>query len=244
LLGLLVFSCGLDASGTFSFARVSVPSMFDPQVSSQFDDNYLRYPYFLYYDPPLKAPQGISHPFSSFKRLGDAIVSAFSPSQRRYALLQYAYRDSGMVFALPELALDGVPQSKDAPLVGSMNFRSEINFVAGYDQRWEEDSSYGFIWKGIVLKSNINRHLSAKAIWTNGAFTGDRDAAEALSPLVDGYITHTAEQTRLDNLTARLTYYSPNLDVELGRNSFEIGNNLSGSIVLNDQVNDYGYLRA
>ena len=57
LLGLLVLSCGLDASGTFSFARVSVPSMFDPQVSSQFDDNYLRYPYFLYYDVPLKAPK-------------------------------------------------------------------------------------------------------------------------------------------------------------------------------------------
>ncbi|HNZ06639.1 MAG TPA: hypothetical protein PKI63_02510 [Candidatus Cloacimonadota bacterium] len=244
LLGLLVLSCGLDASGTYSFGRNSVPSMFSPQVSSQFDDNYSLYPYFLYYDPPLKAPQGISHPFSSFKRLGDSIVDAFNPANRRYALLQYTYRDSGMVFGSPEIALHEVPHSQDVQLVGNMNFRSELNFVAGYDQRWEDDTRYGFIWKGIALKANINKHIAAKAIWTNGAFTGDRDAAEALSPLVDGYITHTAEQTRLDNLTARLTYYHPNLGVELGRNSLNIGNNLSGSIVLSDQVNDYGYLRA
>lgn len=187
---------------------------------SAFYESILLDPDAADFSSDIDAPPGFSHPFSSWKRLGNAIIDALSPGSPHYSLLQYGYQDS------------------------LLNFRTEMNFVAGYDHRLEEDKSYGFIWKGIRLKSRINRNFSANALWWNGMYSFDRDAAESLSPLIDGYFTHTSTQTRLDNLNADMRYQNSWLKLNLARGRPSIGSNLTGSIILSDRVNDYAYFEA
>lgn len=168
----------------------------------------------------LDAPQGFAHPFQSWSKLGNSIIDAFAPGSPEYALLRYGHRDE------------------------KMDFGCELNFIAGYDHRLEQEQSYGFVYKGLKLKSRLNKSISANAFWWNGVYTQDRDAAENLSPLVDGYLSKTPTKTRLDNLNADLTYQNSWLKLSLARGRPFVANNLSGSIILSDRVNDFGYFEA
>jgi hypothetical protein len=63
-------------------------------------------------------------------------------------------------------------------------------------------------------------------------------------PLIDSWSSTHSERISLDNATADLNYRDRILSVSLGRGKYTIGNNISGSIILSDKVNDYGYLLA
>ena len=208
---------------TFSFSAavaMDFDTAFKPKQKSQILASCLLESDPFAMDEPISGPYGLSHPFQTAPKLGDAILDAFRAAPPRYALLQYNFAD------------------------GKINLRSELNFVAGYDHRFEEGESYGFIWKGMKIKNKINRHFYANALWWNGMYVGNRLAAESLSPIINGYYTHTSTQTRVDKLTAELRYTDSHLNLNLARGRAQIGNNISSSIVLSDQVNDYGQLQA
>ena len=74
-------------------------------------------------------------------------------------------------------------------------------------------------------------------------FFGSQSEA-ATSELIDGYNRPSNDRINLDNLKADLSYNGRNLTLAIGRGKFALGNSFSGSIILNDQVNDYAYLLA
>lgn len=145
--------------------------------------------------------------------------AAFLPGDRQQALLQYASQDS------------------------SLNFLGELNFLLGYDYRAPRSGGYGFLYKGARFNSVVNEHFRLRALWWNGAFWGDLDNAQS-SPLIDGYHTTVPTEIRLDNLTADISYRDPHFTFSLGRGRFPVTDNVSGSLVLSDDVNDYGYIMA
>jgi len=216
ILGLII----LFIMGVTALTAADFDSAFEPEIQSGILPSCLLEPYPFRDVEPLSGPYGLSHPFQSGAKFGDAVVDVFRASEPRYALMQYNFAE------------------------GKIKLRSELNFVAGYDHRWEEDANYGFIWKGIRFINRVNRHFYANALWWNGAYLGNRDAAEQFSPLINGYFTHTPTQTRVDKLNAELGYTDAHLNLSIGRGRAEIGNNISSSIVLSNQVNDYGQLRA
>lgn len=186
-------------------------------VQSSYYQSPLLQPHWQEEELPLPDSLGLHHPFQSFHILGDAILDAFRVGQPRYALFDYRYRD------------------KD------MDFGTQLNFVAGYDQRVEDGKAFGFIWKGIKLRAKVNERINANAWWWNGAFTGDKEAAKEHSLLIDGFFTEAPTQMRVDNLNADLGYRSTHFDAIVGRGRPDFGNNLTGSIILSQRVNDYGY---
>ncbi len=212
---IILFTCAVAVLGAVDF-----DSAFLPDVRSQILPSCLLEANPFLDAEPISGPVGLSHPFQSGAKFGDAVVDLFRDSPPRYAIMQYNFADN------------------------KVNLRSELNFVGGYDHRWEEDTNYGFLWKGVRFINRVNRHFYANALWWNGAFMNNRDAAEQYSPLINGYFTHTPTQTRIDKLNAELGYTDSHLNLSIGRGRAQIGNNISSSIVLSDQVNDYGQLRA
>lgn len=194
-------------------------SAFQPAIRSQFSSSLLAANDVYNEREPLFAEAGLHHPFRSFASFRDGLKDALSGGKPRSALLQYAYGDS------------------------AVDFLGELNFVAGYEQRLDDPGAYGFLYKGVRFNSVINKRLKLRALWWSGGFFGDKDAAEQ-SPLIDGYRTRKGDKLRLDNLNADISYRNSWLTAALGRGRFQSGNSISGSLVLSDQVNDYGYFLA
>jgi len=137
----------------------------------------------------------------------------------RRALATYTYRDSALAFA------------------------SEMNVFTGYEQMLAEDDNYGFQYTGLRFRGRLNRNFSMQCRFWSGEFFGDLDAA-AGSELIDSWYKTQESILILDNLSADMTWRSRKLGLSLGRGKFQVGNSISGSIILSDQVNDYGYLLA
>ncbi|HNQ44215.1 MAG TPA: hypothetical protein PKI59_07285, partial [Candidatus Cloacimonadota bacterium] len=122
-------------------------------------------------------------------------------------------------------------------------FKADFNILAGYEYTQLEEDNYGFLYKGWRISAQAGERLHLNANWYNGAFRGDLDAAQE-SPLIDGYYKRKASHIQLDNMTGELGYHHPSYTLALGRGRFQLGNTISSSIILSDQINDYAYLLA
>lgn len=194
-------------------------SAFSPEIRHFDGNSYLTDNPALDEDIPPCMPDGFSHPLTSTSDLLDHIVDAFRFGEARHSLLRYSYADA------------------------QIHWLADLNVLVGYDYRMDPDGDYGFIYKGIRFNSLLNDRLRMRAQWWNGVLEGDL-AAAAASPLIDGFHATLPTKIRVDNLTADITWRTPKLLLAIGRGRLPLTNNISGSLVLSDRVNDYGYLTA
>jgi hypothetical protein len=121
----------------------------------------------------------------------------------------------------------------------------KISLISGVDHAFEAEDSYSFLYYGTRLAGFINRRLFLSSEWWAGHFTGDMDKAVG-SHLVDSWYQFSDDETELflDNMRARITYRGKDdyWSVSLGRGKHQLGSNIGGSIILNDDCNDYGYI--
>lgn len=163
---------------------------------------------------PFRA-QGLTHPLESTAAFKAALKDAFLPGNPRHNLLSYR---------APSLTAD-------------------FSFLAGYEADYTKNGDYGFLYKGWRLNAKAGKHLRLDTFWYNGAFYQDLDAAET-DALIDGYYKRFDDHIQLDNLNGEIGFYHDYGTIAIGRGRFQVGNTISGSIILNDQVNDYGYILA
>lgn len=164
--------------------------------------------------------EGLVTPFDSLSAFKSSLIEAFLPAPSRRSIFQYGYRSSTLLF------------------------KSEINAIAGYEYSQTDDFSYGYLYKGMRVNAEINKNWKMRSYWHSGAFFGDAQSAVDHSPLVDGFYKTQSNSVWIDNLRADITYLTPWLQVSLGRDNFQIGNSISGSIILNNECNEYGYALA
>lgn len=189
---------------------------FYPDVRSQLLPSPLAENETYILDDPLILGSGVHAPFESWKAFKSSLLELFLPGLPQRALLQYAYKDS------------------------SLSYRLETNLFTGWDQRWDPEGVYGLHSLGLRVNSTFNDRFRARGIYWNGKFYGDRSAARH-SPLIDGSCSASTNNLFVDNINGELSYGGEHLSAALGRGRFQIGNSLSGSIVLSDQVNEYDY---
>ncbi len=208
----------LCAGYVLALGGVSLPegSAFVPTVRSELHYSLLNYP-----EEAREASidiygKGLYHPFTGLPRFRDAFIDAFRMGKARHSLIGYQSPDSLM--------------------------QAEFNVLAGYEHA-KGDEACGFIYKGYIIKAEVAKRLSLNTFWWNGMFMGDKAEAK-LSELADGYLKDSADKLRVDNISADISYHAPAYTLALGRGRFPIANSFSGSIILNDEVNDYGYLLA
>ena len=124
--------------------------------------------------------------------------------------------------------------------------RSLLRFslITGSDFVVKEDTNYYFAYYGSKLSGYINRRLFFYGYWWAGHLAGDTDFAQS-SPLIDSWTQRSTDkdQIHLDNITGKITYIGKGnfWSASVGRGKYEIGSNIGGSIILNDDCNDYGY---
>ncbi|MCB5246654.1 MAG: hypothetical protein LHW57_01330 [Candidatus Cloacimonetes bacterium] len=189
---------------------------FYPDIRSQLTPSQLADNETYRLDTPLTWGTGAHVPFESWKAIKSSALEIFLPGERQRALLQYAYKDSSLSYAL------------------------EANIFTGRDQRWDPAGAYGLTSLGLRVNSIFNDNFRARAVFWNGKFSGDL-ASAANSPLIDGGNATVNTGSFVDNINGELSYSDEHFSAALGRGRFQIGNSLSGSVVLSDRVNEYDY---
>ena len=196
--------------------RLIPDSAFAPDIQQGLKPSLLSYPQRAKEDSISIYNNGLYLPFVSRSSVGDAVLDICRLGNTNYSILSY--------------------QSPDYKL------RGELNFIGGLEPV-KKDDSYSFLYRGWQLKSQYGKHIEMNTKWWNGIFLGNQNAARN-SWLVDGYCNTTDEKLNIDNLSGDISYNAKNLTLALGRGKFPVGNSISGSIILNDGVNDYGYILA
>lgn len=107
-----------------------------------------------------------------------------------------------------------------------------------------EDRDYSFLHHGVVIKGNLADRLFLYGDWWSGHYGSDLDYALETSPLLDSWYQYDDDREKIyhDNLRGKLLYSLPYLSVGLGRGQYQLGSSISGSIILDTQGNDYGYI--
>ncbi len=193
-------------------------SIFHPEVYSSYSPSFLIEP--QPYDPLPEMDDGLSTPFESLDVFYSAVYDAFRLKPQRQRIFTYGYKTNGL------------------------DFRSEINALAGYEYTHDPDFAYGFLYKGMRLNASVNENWSMRSIWYSGAFFGDSEEAVYSSPLVDSYYKTNSDKIWVDNLSGDISYKNDNFYLSLGRDKFQIGNSISGSIILSKAANEYGFFLA
>jgi hypothetical protein len=155
---------------------------------------------------------GLTHPFRGLSSFTEAFTDVFTSSSPRHDLFSYRH---------PKLQAD-------------------MNIYAGYEADFTDSRDYYFWYKGWKLEAVAWNSVFLRTDWYNGAFYGDLDAAQE-DTLIDGYYKRFDKHIQLDNLSGELAWQREDFRLALGRGRFQIGNSISGSVILNDKVNDYAY---
>lgn len=192
-------------------------SAFVPEVHSAFESSLLSANPEYEQAAGLPLPEGLGQPFESWAGFKEHFLEALSLGESKHQLLSYKHSPSG--------------------------FKAGINIFAGYEYDAQGDSDYGFWYKGWNFAASHSDRLKLQSRWYNGAFSGDLATAET-DELIDGYFKRSANRIQLDNFSGNISYGSDDYTLALGRGRFQISPSLSGSIILNDRVNDYGYILA
>lgn len=119
-----------------------------------------------------------------------------------------------------------------------------LNILAGIEFTSSlTDSSYYFPYRGLQLQASIRNRLFFSGNWWAGYFQHDLPYAVKDSPILDSWTQKSddGKKLRIDNLSGMITYRNNWSNITLGRGKHIIGNNIGGSIILNDDANDYGY---
>ena len=116
----------------------------------------------------------------------------------------------------------------------------DLSFYAGIDYQKNSEDVLSYYNYAVLLSGKVQEHLSYYANW----YMGEVNELNSLSnsyALADTWRQPSDDGFYIDNLTAKIQYDTPIGDFAIGRGKFEVGSNISGSIILNDQLNDYGY---
>lgn len=174
------------------------------------------------------------HSWHNFKLALRDFMANTQPEDRTF--LQYYSPGSSK-------SADGIHSDLHSPAFPPLSY-FKLSLYTGIDLVSDTDDSYYFYYFGSHLSGTINRKLDFYADWWKGHFSGDLPYAGS-SQLLDCWTQTNSDSTELylDNVKGRIQYrISPWWTAAVGRGKYQIGNNIGGSIILNDHANDYGYV--
>lgn len=196
-----------------SLSASGFDSIFDNRVKNRFAESLLHKSALNQSFEYVPAEDGFVHRFPSFREFGESFVEAFDIGSPRRALFSYRH---------PDLSAD-------------------FNIYAGYESNLHEDDSYGFLYKGWEVNAIALKKLHLHTDWYNGRFYGDPELS-GTNLLVNSWHKTDDRTITTDNMRGEFAYVDKKMKLAIGRNTFQVGNSLSGSVILSNLTNDYGYL--
>jgi hypothetical protein len=154
--------------------------------------------------------------WDAFKRFN---VSLWSPYTDDNAIFRYRYKNQGL------------------------DFYNRSNFLMGYDGTFFPGKQYNLFYIGFNQQAWLNREWSFHSQFTYNSLRGD-SVRMAASPMLDSFRKYYGRHFEFGNVTAGINYENNIIKASLGRGRLNMGNSITGSILLNDRVNDYAFLTA
>ncbi len=148
------------------------------------------------------------------------------------------------LYILEEETLETAPEfTKKPTLLDYYSDRSflQTSFFIGNDFVTKKDSLYNFLYFGTEINANLKDRLFLHTNFWTGYYFLDYDFALDTSPLNDGWLYPNDDVPMIDNVSGKLYYKSDFGTFSIGRGKYMIGNNIGGSVILNNSCDDYGY---
>lgn len=114
------------------------------------------------------------------------------------------------------------------------------SFMLGidYDYKTDNDKDRTYQYYGLEFGGNFQKNLGLYTRYRKGNYTGDEDFI-----LEDPYIHRSGGMYRKVIVYSEFDYKNPIINLSLGYGNFEIGKNITSSIILNGITNPYGYFK-
>lgn len=154
--------------------------------------------------------------WETFKQFGK---SMFSDYKDENAIFRYRYKNQGL------------------------DFINRSNFLTGYDGTFFPGSQYNLFYVGFNQQAWLNNRWSFHSQFTYNSLRGD-SIRMSQSPMLDAHRKYYGRHYEFGNCTAAINYEDNIMKLGLGRGRLNMGNSITGNILLNDRVNDYGFLTA
>ncbi len=120
----------------------------------------------------------------------------------------------------------------------------QLQFQGGASFGYNKDADYYFTYRGLILNSQMSENVKLHANWWAGYFKRDVEYVKESTKILDSfYKLDGPDKIQTDNLTAWIQAETKFGTFKLGRSSLSIGDNISGSIILNDDCNEYGFFK-
>jgi hypothetical protein len=215
---LLIFStCLLHSSLDCVIYSAFIPELTYTQYASSVSDNYTQ-------PEPRELPIVADsiwweipvRSWDTFKRFN---ISLWSPYTDTNCIFRYRYKNQGL------------------------DFYNRSNFLMGYDGTFSPGKQYNLFYIGFNQQAWLNRRWSFHSQFTYNSLRGD-SLKILSSPFLDSHWKYYGRHFEFGNVTAGINYEDNIIKASLGRGRLNMGNSITGSILLSDRVNDYGYLSA
>lgn len=158
---------------------------------------------------------GYDFPLQSTRKFASTLTNYFTAQEREQSLLYYQHEGKSV----------------------------EGHVIGGTEYYQNQDSDkYFFPYYGFEVKANyVNLYLAGK--WWKG-HTSTNDGYSITNHLMNSWIHRDDDMIYIDKIQGEIRYESPDFGyISLNRGKLDIGSNIGGSIILNDQkTNDYAYL--
>lgn len=154
--------------------------------------------------------------WDTFKQFG---ISMFSDYRDENAIFRYRYKNQGL------------------------DFFNRSNFITGYDGTFFPGRQYNLFYIGFNQQAWLNNKWSFHSQFTYNSLRGD-SIRMVQSPMLDAHKKYYGRHFEFGNCTAAINYEDNIIKASLGRGRLNLGNSITGNILLNDRVNDYGFMTA
>jgi len=164
-------------------------------------------------------------------------IAVESLSSFKYALLKFFLSEE-----TPSHFIEiHTSNSSSQPLAGSSLY---FNLLTGVDYflNTTHETDYSYVYYGTKIFANIENSLFIDGYWWAGHFTGDDEYINS-SPIYDSWSQKSDDDSQIsvDNVCGKIVYKNRFASLTVGRGKHNIGNNIGGSVILDDTCNDYGY---
>jgi hypothetical protein len=154
--------------------------------------------------------------WDTFKRFGRSMFSDYRDDN---AIFRYRYKNQGL------------------------DFFNRSNFITGYDGTFFPGKQFNLYYIGFNQQAWLNNHWNFHSQFTSSSLRGD-SLRMANSPMLDSFRKYYGRHFEFNNCTAGINYQDNIIKAALGRGKLNMGNSITGNILLNDRVNDYAYFTA
>ncbi len=126
-----------------------------------------------------------------------------------------------------------------------LDFYNHSDFMMNYEGTFYNHGQYNFYSIGWQQQAQLNNRFFIHSRFYYASFRGDLDTLRGAltSPLLDAHKKTYGEGDHYEfgNQVAGISYISRTFNAALGRGRFQVGNSITGSIILSDRLNEYPY---